>query len=83
MRIAANLVLMGIGAVLTWGVHLHSSGVDLNAIGAILVGMGVGGVALSAGFWNVGGGTGFALDPAAAYRDIDGRHACVEQHEIL
>lgn len=55
MGIATSLMLMAIGSMLTWGVHLHSSGVDINAIGAILVGVAVGRAALSAGFWNIDG----------------------------
>jgi len=74
MGIAASLMLMAIGAILTWGVSLHSSGVDINAIGAILVGLGVGRVALSAGFWNSWGGSRFALNPVSNHPDIDGRH---------
>ena len=68
-----GLVLMAIGALLTWGVHLDNSGVDINALGAIVLGMGVGRVALSAGFWNISSGSRFALEQVSTHRDVDGR----------
>jgi len=58
---ALGAEFLTIGALLTWGVHLDNSGVDINAIGAIAVGMGVGRVALSAGFWNISSGPISAL----------------------
>ena len=42
MGIAVSIFLIGIGAVLTWGVERTASGVDVNTIGLIL--MAVGGV---------------------------------------
>jgi hypothetical protein len=97
MGIGTSLVLMAIGAILTWGVNLHSnSGVDVNAIGVILMVVGAMGVALSMAFWNSWGGPRFARErvstyrdiapgPArvSTYRDVDGRYTRVEEHEVL
>src|SRR5262245_11366697 len=45
--IGTSLMLIAIGAVLAWGVHLNSNGIDLNAIGAILMVVGLIGLVLS------------------------------------
>ena len=83
MGIGTSLVLIAVGAILAWGVNLHSSGVDIQAVGAILMVVGVIGVALSAAFWNSWGGPRFARNQVSAYRESDGRRTLVEQREIF
>ena len=84
MGIGTSLVLMAIGAILTWGVNLHSnSGVDVNAIGVILMVVGVVGVALSMAFWNSWGGTRFTRERVSTYRDLDARPARVSTYRDI
>ena len=45
--IGTSLMLIAAGAILAWGVHVNSSGIDLNAIGAILMVVGLIGLVLS------------------------------------
>jgi hypothetical protein len=39
-------------------------------------------VALSVAFWNSWGGPRFTRERVSTYREIDGRHTRIEQHEI-
>ena len=48
MGIGVSLFLMAVGAVLTWGVHVHnSSGFNVNTIGIILMAVGALGLLVS------------------------------------
>jgi len=60
MGIAASLVLIAIGAILTWAVQATVSGVDLDAVGVILMIIGGVGFLLSLFFWSTWGTAGFA-----------------------
>ena len=52
MGIGVSLILIAVGAILTWAVTAEVSGVDLTTVGVIL--MVVGGIA----FWSSWGGFG-------------------------
>lgn len=52
MGVGVSLFMIAVGAILTWAVDATVSGVDLNAIGWILMIVGVVGLALSIIFWN-------------------------------
>ena len=58
MGITASLVLSAAGAILIWGVNATVSGLDVNAIGAILLVVGIIGFVLSLLFWSTWGGFG-------------------------
>jgi hypothetical protein len=58
MGIAASLALIAIGAILTWAVQATVSGVDLDAVGVILMIIGGVGFLLSLFFWSTWGGVG-------------------------
>ena len=58
MGISVSLILIAIGAVLTWAVTVTASGVDLNTVGVILMVTGVVGLILSMVFWSSWGGFG-------------------------
>ena len=60
MGIGVSLVLIAIGAILTWAVNATVSGVDINAIGVILMIVGAVGLLLSLMFWSSWGGYGVA-----------------------
>ena len=62
MGIGVSLVLIAIGAILTWAVNATVSGVDVNAVGVILMIVGAVGLLLSLMFWSSWGGYGVARD---------------------
>jgi hypothetical protein len=58
MGISVSLVLIAVGAVLTWAVSATASGIDLNVVGVILMVVGGIGLVLSMLFWSSWGGFG-------------------------
>lgn len=56
MGISVSLLLIAVGAVLTWGVTAEAEGLDVNAIGVILMIVGILGLVLSLIFWSSWGG---------------------------
>ena len=60
MGIGVSLILIAVGAILTWAVSASVSGVDINAIGVILMIVGAVGLLLSLMFWSSWGGYGVA-----------------------
>lgn len=50
MRIGGSLALIAIGAILKWAITAHLSGVNLGAIGIILMVVGIVGLGLTVGF---------------------------------
>jgi hypothetical protein len=64
MGISLSILLVAVGAVLTWAVSAEVSGVDITAVGVILMIVGIIGLLLSLVFWSSWGGFG-ARDSAA------------------
>jgi hypothetical protein len=58
MGISISLLLVAAGAILTWAVTAEASGIDINAVGVILMVVGFAGLALSLVFWSSWGGVG-------------------------
>lgn len=58
MGIGISLILIAVGAVLVWAVDVTVSGVDLVAVGWILLIVGAVGALLSLIFWTSWGGYG-------------------------
>ena len=58
MGIGVSLILIAAGAILTWAVNASVSGVDINAVGVILMIVGAVGLLLSLIFWGSWGGYG-------------------------
>ena len=56
MGISVSILLIAVGAILTWGVTAEAEGLDVNAIGVILMIVGVLGLVLSLIFWSSWGG---------------------------
>ncbi len=56
MGIAVSILLIAVGAVLTWGVTAEAQGLDVNAIGVILMIVGILGLVISMIFWSSWGG---------------------------
>jgi hypothetical protein len=60
MGIGVSLILIAVGAILTWAVNATVSGVDINSVGVILMIVGAVGLLLSLMFWSSWGGYGVA-----------------------
>ncbi len=58
MGIGVSLVLIAVGAILTWAVTATASGIDLNTVGIILMVVGAVGALISLIFWSSWGGFG-------------------------
>ena len=58
MGISLSILLVAVGAVLTWAVSAEVSGVDITAVGVILMIVGAIGLVLSLIFWSSWGGFG-------------------------
>jgi hypothetical protein len=56
MGIGVSLILIAIGAILTWAVNATVSGVDINTVGVILMVVGAAGLLISLVFWSSWGG---------------------------
>jgi hypothetical protein len=60
MGIGVSLILIAVGAILTFAVNATVSGLDINTIGVILMIVGAIGLILSMMFWSSWGGVGGA-----------------------
>jgi len=58
MGISLSILLVAVGAILTWAVSVEVSGVDLTAVGVILMVVGILGLLVSLVFWSSWGGFG-------------------------
>jgi len=56
MGISVSILLIAVGAILTWGVTTEAEGLNINAIGVILMIVGLLGLVLSMIFWSSFGG---------------------------
>ena len=60
MGLGVSLILIAVGAVLAFAVHVHnSSSFDVNTIGIILLVVGIVGALLSMIFWSSWAGPGY------------------------
>jgi uncharacterized YccA/Bax inhibitor family protein len=58
MGIGVSLILIAVGAILTWAVSADVSGIDLQTVGIILMVVGAVGGLISLIFWSTWGGLG-------------------------
>lgn len=58
MGVVVSLILIAVGAVLSFAVTREASGVDLDTVGVILMIVGGAGLVLSLVFWSTFGGYG-------------------------
>ena len=59
MGTGVSLILIAIGAVLAWAVHVTTSGFNVHTIGYILLVVGIVGFVLSLIFWSSWAGPGY------------------------
>jgi hypothetical protein len=70
MGLGVSLILIAVGAVLAWAVHVqNSSTFDVNTIGIILLIVGVIGALLSMIFWSSWAGPGYFTRRRTTYVD--------------
>ena len=58
MGIGVSLVLIALGAILVWAVDASVAGIDLDALGVILLVVGIVGMLVSLILWSSWGGVG-------------------------
>ena len=58
MGIGVSLILIAVGAVLAFAVHVTTSGFNVNTVGYILLVVGIVGGLISLAFWSSWGGVG-------------------------
>jgi heme/copper-type cytochrome/quinol oxidase subunit 2 len=56
MGISVSILLIAVGAILTWGVTADAEGLNVNNIGVILMIVGILGLVISMLFWSSWGG---------------------------
>ncbi len=56
MGVAVSILLIAVGAILTWAVTAEAEGIDVNTVGVILLIVGLLGLVLSLIFWSSWGG---------------------------
>ncbi len=56
MGISVSILLIAVGAILTWGVTAEAEGLDVTAVGVILLIVGLLGLVISMLFWSSWGG---------------------------
>ena len=66
MGIPVSLILIAAGAILTWGVTTEPSGLDLDAIGVVLMVIGLVGLILTLLLWQSWWGPGYFRHEAYA-----------------
>ena len=69
MGISVSLILIAVGAILTWAVTASVSGIDINVVGVILMIVGAAGLLLSLVFWSSWGGFATRRDTTTVVRD--------------
>ena len=71
MGIGVSLILIAVGAILTWAVTAEVSGVDINTVGVILMVVGLVGGLISLVFWSSWGGWNRGDGGTTVVRDRD------------
>lgn len=71
MGIGVSLILIAAGAILTWAVDATVSGVNIHAVGVILMVVGIIGLVLSLVFWSSWGGFGGGPGPRRRVTTVD------------
>lgn len=71
MGIGVSLILIAVGAILTWAVTADVSGLDINTVGVILMVVGIAGALISLVFWSSWGGVGGVTRDTTVITDRD------------
>lgn len=68
MGIGVSLILIAVGAILAFAVHVTTSGFNVHTVGYILLVVGAIGILLSMMFWSSWGGFGRARETTVVER---------------
>jgi len=82
MGIGVSLILIAVGAVLAFAVHVTTSGFNVHTIGWILLIVGVVGALLSMMFWSSWGGFG-SRTTVVEDRPVAARRTVVRDEEVI
>jgi hypothetical protein len=69
MGLGVSLILIAVGAILTWAVNVDTSGFNVNTVGIILLIVGAVGALLSMVFWSTWAGPGYFTRRRTTYVD--------------
>ena len=85
MGISVSILLIAVGAILTWAVTATTNGIDINTVGVILLVVGLLGLVLSMLFWSSWGGfnsgPGYAGEGGARRRGRPARRTTVVEED--
>ena len=82
MGIGVSLILIAVGAVLAFAVHVTTSGFNVNTVGYILLVVGVVGALISLVFWSSWGGVGGARRTVVDEGPVARRRTVVEDDVV-
>jgi len=80
--IGVSLILIAVGAVLAFAVHVTTSGFNVNTVGYILLVVGVVGALISLVFWSSWGGVGGARRTVVDEGPVARRRTVVEDDVV-
>jgi hypothetical protein len=69
MGLGVSLILIAVGAILIWAIDVTASGVNVQAIGVVLLIVGLVGALLSMIFWSSWAGPGYLTRRRTTYVD--------------
>ena len=84
MGISVSIILIAVGAILTWAVTATAEGIDINTVGVILLVVGLLGLVLSLLFWSSWGGfrgSGYAEGGVVRRRTRPARRTTVVEED--
>ena len=70
MGLGVSLILIAVGAIMAWAVHVTTTGFNVNTIGYILLVVGIIGALLSMVFWSSWAGPGYFTDGGRRRRTV-------------
>ena len=82
MGIGVSLILIAVGAVLAFAVHVTTSGLNVNTVGYILLVVGVVGALISLVFWSSWGGVGSRRRTVVDEGPVAGRRTVVQDDVV-
>ena len=82
MGIGVSLILIAVGAVLAFAVHVTTSGFNVNTVGYILLIVGVVGALISLMFWSSWGGVGGSRRTVVDEGPVARRRTVVEDETV-
>jgi hypothetical protein len=69
MGLGVSLLLIAVGAVMAWAVHVSTTGFNIHTVGYILLVVGIIGGVLSMIFWSSWAGSGYFTRSRRTYVD--------------